>query len=185
MSDASVFQVNASGLSGPTQFVVATPSDVSWSTHSHKVQSSAIKRNLKYCFLRLWQNCHRLALAIGLSECQRTLRADNGVDREPRSIIEVGEQPHASRLRAARPGVALRQFATTTGHQMIENSAIALQQSKLDDARRQVRDAVIDFDVPDEKILELRGELRNAVKELNRLERPATKKGLFEFLKFW
>jgi hypothetical protein len=68
---------------------------------------------------------------------------------------------------------------------MIENSAIALQQSKLDDARRQVRDAVIDFDVPDEKILELRGELRNAVKELNRLERPATKKGLFEFLKFW
>jgi hypothetical protein len=68
---------------------------------------------------------------------------------------------------------------------MIENSAIALLQSKLDDARRQVRDAVIDFDVPNEKILDLRRELQNAVEELNRLERPSTKKALFGFLKFW
>jgi len=67
---------------------------------------------------------------------------------------------------------------------MARNSFVAITQSRLDDARRQLRGAVVDFDLPDEKILELRADARRAFEELKELDRKARKKGLFSFLGF-
>jgi hypothetical protein len=68
---------------------------------------------------------------------------------------------------------------------MTENSLIASAQAKLDDARRQIKDAVVNFEIPDETILALRKSARRALDELNRLERQTTKKGLLAQIKFW
>ncbi len=67
---------------------------------------------------------------------------------------------------------------------MARNTFIAIAQSRLDDARRQLRGAVVDFRIPDEKILELRANARHAFEELAELDRKARKKGLFGFLGF-
>jgi hypothetical protein len=68
---------------------------------------------------------------------------------------------------------------------MARNSFVAFSQQKLHEARRALRDAVDDFDVPDEKVLELREKARRAFEELRELDRQAAKRGLFGFLKFW
>jgi hypothetical protein len=67
---------------------------------------------------------------------------------------------------------------------MARNSFVAFAQSKLDETRREVKNAVVDFDIPDEKILELRKSARRAFDELKELDQQAARKGLFGFLKF-
>jgi len=67
---------------------------------------------------------------------------------------------------------------------MARNPLVAYGQSRLNDARRALRDAVEDFSVPDDKILELRENARRAFEELKELDRRAAEKGLFGFLKF-
>ena len=57
-------------------------------------------------------------------------------------------------------------------------STHAAKQSKLDDARRTLREVAIDFSVPDDKLLELR-------RAFAELDRKAAKKDLLGFLKFW
>jgi hypothetical protein len=66
--------------------------------------------------------------------------------------------------------------------QMARNSLIAFAQAKLDETRRQARDAVVDFSIPDETVLELRKEARRAYEELKEFDRRVAKKGLFSFL---
>jgi len=56
--------------------------------------------------------------------------------------------------------------------------------SKLDLARREMRGAVINLDVPDDKLLELRADTRRLFEEVKELERKVAKKGLFGFLGF-
>jgi predicted ribonuclease toxin of YeeF-YezG toxin-antitoxin module len=56
--------------------------------------------------------------------------------------------------------------------------------SKLDLARREMRGAVINLDVPDDKLLELRADTRRLFEEVKELERKAAKKGLFGILGF-
>ncbi len=68
---------------------------------------------------------------------------------------------------------------------MTANAIITFAQSRLDAARREVRQAVIDFSVPDEKLLELRANARQAYEELRELERKASRKGLIAAFKFW
>ena len=68
---------------------------------------------------------------------------------------------------------------------MARNSFVAFSQQKLHDARRALRDAADDFEVSDEKVLELREKARRAFEELKELDRQAAKSGLFGFLKFW
>jgi len=68
---------------------------------------------------------------------------------------------------------------------MAKNSLIALLQEKLDSARRELRSAVIDFDVSDERLLELRASARQIFSELKEQDRQAAQKGLLAALKFW
>lgn len=65
------------------------------------------------------------------------------------------------------------------------NSIVTYAQSRLDAARKEVRAAAIDFDISDEKLLELRAEAREAYEELRKLDQQTLKKGLLASLKFW
>jgi hypothetical protein len=67
---------------------------------------------------------------------------------------------------------------------MAGDSILAHTKSKLDLARREMRGAVINLDVPDVKLLELRAHTRRLFEEVKELERKAAKKGLFGFLGF-
>jgi hypothetical protein len=64
------------------------------------------------------------------------------------------------------------------------HALIADAQARLDDARRQLRLAAINFDVPDEQLLELRANAKKIYDELAALDAKKLKKGLFSFLKF-
>jgi hypothetical protein len=68
---------------------------------------------------------------------------------------------------------------------MAKNSLIAFLQSKLDEARRELKAAAADFEVPDEKLLELRENARRVFFELKEQDRQAARKGVFASLKFW
>ncbi len=63
------------------------------------------------------------------------------------------------------------------------HALIADAQARLDDVRRQLRLAAINFDVPDDELLELRAKARHVYDELAALDRKKLKKGLFSFLK--
>jgi hypothetical protein len=68
---------------------------------------------------------------------------------------------------------------------MTANSFVTFAQGRLDAARREIREAVTDFSISDEKLLELRANARQAYEELQKLDSKATQKGLFSFLKLW
>ncbi len=63
------------------------------------------------------------------------------------------------------------------------HALIADAQARLDEARRQLRLAAINLDVPDDELLELRAKARAVYNELAALDRKKLKKGLFSFLK--
>jgi len=65
------------------------------------------------------------------------------------------------------------------------NSLIADAQARLDQARRELKSAAVDFDVSDESLLEMRAAARRVYDELGALDRRKLKGGLFGFLKFW
>jgi hypothetical protein len=65
---------------------------------------------------------------------------------------------------------------------MTKNAFVAYGQARLDQARRALHDAVDDFSVSDERVLELRENARRAFEELKELDREAAKKGFFAFL---
>ena len=65
---------------------------------------------------------------------------------------------------------------------MARNSLVAFAQTRLDEARRKAREALVDFNVPDETVLELREEAKRAYEELKEFDRQAAKGGLFSFL---
>jgi hypothetical protein len=65
---------------------------------------------------------------------------------------------------------------------MAKNAFVAYGQVRLDEARRALHDAVDDFSVPDQRVLELRENARRAFDELKELDRKAAKKGFFAFL---
>ncbi|PPD44190.1 MAG: hypothetical protein CTY15_08110 [Methylocystis sp.] len=65
------------------------------------------------------------------------------------------------------------------------HALIADAQARLDEARRQLRLAAINFEVPDEQLLELRADARRIYEELAALDQKKLKKGLLESLKFW
>ena len=67
---------------------------------------------------------------------------------------------------------------------MAGDSILAHMKSKLDLARREMRGAVINIDVPDDRLFELRADTRRLFEEVKELERKAAKKGLFGFLGF-
>ena len=67
---------------------------------------------------------------------------------------------------------------------MAGDSILAHMKSKLDLARREMRGAVINLDVADYKLLELRADARRLFQEVKELERKAAKKGLLGFLGF-
>ncbi|QGM99256.1 hypothetical protein [Methylocystis parvus] len=65
------------------------------------------------------------------------------------------------------------------------HALIADAQARLDNARRELRLAAVNFEVPDEQLLELRANARKVYDELAALDRKKLKKGLFGFLKLW
>jgi hypothetical protein len=65
------------------------------------------------------------------------------------------------------------------------HALIADAQARLDEARRQLRLAAVNFDVPDDELIELRAKARNVYNELAALDRKKLKKGLLSFLKLW
>lgn len=65
------------------------------------------------------------------------------------------------------------------------NSLIADAQARLDQSRRELKSAVLDFDVSDESLLEMRAAARRVYDELGALDRKKLRGGLFGFLKFW
>jgi hypothetical protein len=65
------------------------------------------------------------------------------------------------------------------------HALIADAQRRLDEARRELRLAAINFDVPDEQLLELRANARKVYAELAALDQKKLKKGLLGSLKFW
>lgn len=68
---------------------------------------------------------------------------------------------------------------------MTANARITFAQNWLDAARREIKQAVIDFSVPDEKLLALRANAREAYQELQALDRKTLRKGLLSLIKFW
>ncbi len=68
---------------------------------------------------------------------------------------------------------------------MTANARITFAQNRLDAARREIKQAVIDFSVPDEKLLALRANAREAYQELQALDRKTLRKGLLSLIKFW
>jgi hypothetical protein len=68
---------------------------------------------------------------------------------------------------------------------MAKEPLIAFLQSKLDDARKELRAAAVNFDIPDDRLLELREIARHAYLELKEQDRFAARKGFFASLKFW
>lgn len=68
---------------------------------------------------------------------------------------------------------------------MAKDSLIAFLQTKLDDARRELKAAAIDFEVSDQTLLELRENARRVFLELREQDQLAAKKGLLAGLKFW
>jgi len=70
---------------------------------------------------------------------------------------------------------------------MPQNSMVTFAQARLDAARKEVRAAAIDFDISDERLLELRANLREADVELRKLDEKllGKKGGLLGALKFW
>jgi hypothetical protein len=68
---------------------------------------------------------------------------------------------------------------------MSRNPIVTFAQDRLDAARREIKAAVIDFDVPDEKLLELRANARAAYEELRALDAKLLKKGVLSLFKFW
>ncbi|HMK90094.1 MAG TPA: hypothetical protein VK446_10745 [Methylocystis sp.] len=65
------------------------------------------------------------------------------------------------------------------------DARVVFAQNRLDAARREIRDAVVDFTVSDEKLLELRANAREAFEELRALDSKNLKTGLLGALKFW
>ncbi len=65
------------------------------------------------------------------------------------------------------------------------HALIADAQKRLNQARRELKSAVLDFDLSDEKLLEMRAAARKVYDELSELDRKMLKKGFFGFLKFW
>ena len=64
---------------------------------------------------------------------------------------------------------------------MARNSLVAFGQQRLDQARRALHDAVDDFSVPEDKVIELRKDAQHAFEELKELDRKAAKGRLFRF----
>jgi hypothetical protein len=65
---------------------------------------------------------------------------------------------------------------------MTGRSLVAHMESQLEAARRQLRDAVIDFSLPDDKVLELRADVRRVMEQVQELQRTSAKRGLFGLL---
>lgn len=65
------------------------------------------------------------------------------------------------------------------------HALIADAQTRLDEARRQLRLAAINFEVPDDELLALRADARKIYDELAALDRKKLKKGLLSLFKFW
>jgi hypothetical protein len=68
---------------------------------------------------------------------------------------------------------------------MSRNPIVTFAQERLDAARREIKAAVIDFDVSDEKLLELRANARAAHEELRAMDAKLLKKGILSLFKFW
>jgi vancomycin permeability regulator SanA len=68
---------------------------------------------------------------------------------------------------------------------MSRNPIVTFAQDRLDAARREIKAAVIDFDVSDEKLLELRANARAAYEELRAMDARLLKKGILSLFKFW
>ena len=68
---------------------------------------------------------------------------------------------------------------------MSRNPIVTFAQDRLDAARREIKAAVIDFDVSDEKLLELRANARAAYEEVRALDAKLLKKGVLSLFKFW
>jgi hypothetical protein len=68
---------------------------------------------------------------------------------------------------------------------MSRDPIVAFAQDRLDAARREIKAAVIDFDVSDEKLLELRANARAAYEELRALDAKLLNKGVLSLFKFW
>ena len=97
--------------------------------------------------------------------------AENGLSLLiPMVLLVVGSAVAALFVMRAKPQTSLALSTPASTH--------AATQSKLDDTRRALREAAIDFSVPDDKLLELR-------RAFAELDRKAAKKDLFGLLKFW
>ncbi|MGA8170338.1 MAG: hypothetical protein WB816_05840 [Methylocystis sp.] len=68
---------------------------------------------------------------------------------------------------------------------MSRDARVTFVQDRLDAARREIKAAVIDFDVPDEKLLELRANARAAYQELRAMDARLLNKGILSLFKFW
>ena len=68
---------------------------------------------------------------------------------------------------------------------MSRNPIVTFAQDRLDAARREIKAAVIDFDVSDEKLLELRANARAAHDELRAIDAKLLRKGVLSVFKFW
>ena len=62
---------------------------------------------------------------------------------------------------------------------MSRNPIVTFVQDRLDAARREIKAAVIDFDVSDEKLLELRANARAAYEELRAMDAKLLAQGDF------
>jgi hypothetical protein len=62
---------------------------------------------------------------------------------------------------------------------------VIFAQKRFDAARSEIREAVVDFTVTDEKLLEMRANARQAFEELRALDKQNLKPGLLAAFKLW
>ena len=65
------------------------------------------------------------------------------------------------------------------------HALIAEAQARFDAAKRELKQAALNFEIADDELLELREKARKFHEELAALDRKLLKKGFFSFLKFW
>jgi hypothetical protein len=68
---------------------------------------------------------------------------------------------------------------------MAADGRVVFAQSRLDAARRELKQAVINFEVTDDQLLELRATARQAFEELRELDRKKLQAGFLSLFKFW
>jgi hypothetical protein len=103
------------------------------------------------------------------------------------SLARRNGAPARQRSGRQRTGLSNVDGFRGTRKMAVADARVVFAQRRLDEARRNLRNAALDFSVADEKLLELRAEARRAFNDIKAIDEQVAKsrQGLFGAFKFW